>query len=271
MNVRASNSSVSACRLVLLDPSRSGEVVDLRKESTFVGRDTDCDIVLGDRGVSRRHALISRIDGRTYLEDLRSTFGTTWNGAPCTVRTELRNGDVIKFANVESRYEVSDSPASPSGVEQQDSAEPPTRSIPVHHQVERPVHYEVDRQDAGTINNVGRDMHVLMQQRESFAREIAATRTSSRYAIWIGVVLMVAGIATFGYGWSQYANRFTTNGSEGSFQSAFRTYVHFFVLGGALDLVGAVVLVTGIVLHIVATSRRRRLSANPQFAGLPRL
>jgi hypothetical protein len=272
MKVRASSSSaVGACRLVLLDHLRRGDVVDLLKESTFVGRDEDCDIVLGDTRVSRRHALISRIDGRTYLEDLRSTFGTTWNGAPCTARTELHDGDVIKFASVETRYEASDSLVSASGVEQQDSAELATQAVPVHSRLQRPVHYEVERQDAGTINNVGRDMHVLMQQRESFVRDIAATRTRARYAIWIGAALMIAGMATVGYGWYQYANRFTSNGSEASFQSAFRSYAHFFVLGGALDLVGTVALVSGIVLHIVATSRRRRLSTDPQFAGLPRL
>jgi predicted component of type VI protein secretion system len=178
--------------LVLLGARQRGKVVELQGESTFVGSGDECDIVLADRRVSRRHALISRIEGRTYLEDLRSTFGTTKNGTRCTARTELRNGDVIGFANVEARYEATGFQRSDPGTEQHDSQEVPTGSVPVqsgierpvhsqverpvHHQVQRAVHHEVDHRDAGTVHNVGRDRsHVVtLDQARSAAAALEA-------------------------------------------------------------------------------------------------
>jgi hypothetical protein len=59
-----------------------------------IGRHTDCDIVLGEASISRRHAQLRFRDGRWILQDLCSTNGTFVNGDPVG-RCELRPGDRI--------------------------------------------------------------------------------------------------------------------------------------------------------------------------------
>lgn len=53
-------------------------------------------------GVSRRHALISLVNGTLYIEDLKSTNGTRINGFQLAPRQkyQLRDGDEIEFARL---------------------------------------------------------------------------------------------------------------------------------------------------------------------------
>ena len=55
--------------------------------------------------------------------------------------------------------------------------------------------YRVDEQYGQVINNVGRDQNnsYLIQQRENFLREVAATKTKARWLIWTGFVSFVVG------------------------------------------------------------------------------
>jgi hypothetical protein len=63
-------------------------------DELLLGRLPDCDVVLGDPTVSRRHARLNFRDGRWLLQDLESRNGTTVNGAPVG-RCELRPGDRV--------------------------------------------------------------------------------------------------------------------------------------------------------------------------------
>ncbi len=61
-----------------------------------LGRGKDCTIVLSDRWVSRRHALVQQLDnGDYYLIDLGSRNGCTLNGAKISVPSLLKTGDRI--------------------------------------------------------------------------------------------------------------------------------------------------------------------------------
>ena len=75
--------------------SRSGpkRTVDVADEARL-GRGTDCDVVLDDPAVSKRHARV-RFDGQAWIEDLDSTNGTFVNGRRVTGTTLLRRGDRI--------------------------------------------------------------------------------------------------------------------------------------------------------------------------------
>lgn len=64
-----------------------------RSELT-IGRDRECDLVLSNPGVSRRHARLLFRDGTWVLQDLDSTNGTTVNGVRIG-RCELRPGDHV--------------------------------------------------------------------------------------------------------------------------------------------------------------------------------
>jgi predicted component of type VI protein secretion system len=75
----------------------NGQPWPLRK-TTVIGREPDCDIVVPDRQVSRRHARIHITQEGIYLEDLGSKNGTHYNGQRVSELRTLTDGDVIQIA-----------------------------------------------------------------------------------------------------------------------------------------------------------------------------
>ena len=72
-----------------------------------IGRSRECDIVLDDAGVSRRHAEIRpSLDGWT-VRDLGSTNGMHVNGLLLEGKHELAAGDRIEIGSSELTFEVS--------------------------------------------------------------------------------------------------------------------------------------------------------------------
>jgi Protein of unknown function (DUF3662)/Inner membrane component of T3SS, cytoplasmic domain len=75
------------------------------REGAVVGRSRDCDIVLGDANVSRRHAEIRPGDEGWTISDLGSTNGLVVNGR--SVRESgLRGGERIELGTSEIRFEL---------------------------------------------------------------------------------------------------------------------------------------------------------------------
>jgi hypothetical protein len=62
-----------------------------------IGRDHDCDFVLADLTVSRRHARLERDGAGWLLEDLGSTNGTRLNGWRVSSPVPVRPGDQVSF------------------------------------------------------------------------------------------------------------------------------------------------------------------------------
>lgn len=84
-------------RVILRGVSGSyfGKVIPLRAK-TVIGRGSDCDIVLNESEMSRRHALIENTPEGLFLRDLGSANGTFVNGT--SVRdTVLKPGDQLAF------------------------------------------------------------------------------------------------------------------------------------------------------------------------------
>ena len=89
---------------VFLSGAAVGRTVSLDSPSAVLGRDTDCEVVLIEDGVSRRHARVTLdASGTHILEDLGSTNGTWVNGERVEQRV-LLDGDrlvmgraVLKF------------------------------------------------------------------------------------------------------------------------------------------------------------------------------
>jgi hypothetical protein len=69
-------------------------LVPLSSDVITIGRLADCDVVLKDKGASRKHAQLKRRDGTWTLTDLGSTNGTRLNGQTVQSR-ELSDGDTI--------------------------------------------------------------------------------------------------------------------------------------------------------------------------------
>jgi hypothetical protein len=84
----------SARPTVVVHEDGSSRTVPLSKEVVTIGRLAECDVVLKDKGASRRHAQIRTKDGVATLTDLGSTNGTRLNGQTVQTRA-LEDGDRI--------------------------------------------------------------------------------------------------------------------------------------------------------------------------------
>ena len=71
-----------------------------------VGRMSECDIVLNDSNVSRRHAEIRPTPDGFALVDLGSTNGSRVNGVR-VVQRDLRDGDELTFGNTRVTFQAS--------------------------------------------------------------------------------------------------------------------------------------------------------------------
>ena len=129
------------------------------------------------------------------------------------------------------------------------------------------VTYRVDEQYGQVINNVGRDQNnsYLIQQRENFLREVAATKTKARWLIWTGFVSFVVGFAIFAAGVLGFIKQVSGDVSTGTQPGAITPFgrtvdgIPSGLIGWAMGALGMLLIIVGIVLHIVATSRRRRV------------
>jgi pSer/pThr/pTyr-binding forkhead associated (FHA) protein len=63
-----------------------------------IGR-AGCDVDLSDPDVSRRHAVVRRVNGGLALEDLDSTNGTFVNETRINGIAEIAVGDRVRFGN----------------------------------------------------------------------------------------------------------------------------------------------------------------------------
>lgn len=71
-----------------------------------VGRSSECDVVLDDSGVSRRHAQLRPEGGGWAIEDLGSTNGVRVNGRTIRGPHALTPGDRIEMGSTEILFEI---------------------------------------------------------------------------------------------------------------------------------------------------------------------
>ena len=71
----------------------------------MIGRGRDCDVVLDDAGISRRHAHIRPTEQGWAIEDLRSTNGVLLNGERLRGSLPLQIGDRIELGTTEIVFE----------------------------------------------------------------------------------------------------------------------------------------------------------------------
>jgi serine phosphatase RsbU (regulator of sigma subunit)/pSer/pThr/pTyr-binding forkhead associated (FHA) protein len=102
--------------LRVLNGLNPGQVFSLDGASVVLGRHPECDIVLEVGAISRQHARIVELDGKYYLEDLRSRNGTYLNNEQVTARQELSENDEIRICDLTFAFQ-SDRPSSSDGLE----------------------------------------------------------------------------------------------------------------------------------------------------------
>jgi hypothetical protein len=82
-----------------------GGRTQIGQDPVVIGRMPECDVVLSDPNVSRRHAEVLRVEGDFMVRDLGSTNGTRLNGAPIT-EGYLRTGDNITVGSTTLVFEM---------------------------------------------------------------------------------------------------------------------------------------------------------------------
>lgn len=88
------------CMLVRIYPVAGvEEPIELTAEPQLVGRDVLCSLQLNDDSVSRRHAILERVDDKCLVADLNSTNGTYVNEQRITGSHALAAGDRVRFGN----------------------------------------------------------------------------------------------------------------------------------------------------------------------------
>ena len=85
--------------LTFLKGVNQGATVTLEGDKIVLGRNAECQVVLNVPAVSREHAVIRRIQGKFYVEDMKSRNGTFVNGQEVTARTLLKDNDRIKICD----------------------------------------------------------------------------------------------------------------------------------------------------------------------------
>lgn len=83
-----------------------GNRLAIGDDPVTIGRLPDCEIVLDDRNVSRRHAEVRRQGNGFVVVDLDSTNGTKVNGGGVKER-RLEDGDEITLGSTRIRFEAS--------------------------------------------------------------------------------------------------------------------------------------------------------------------
>jgi hypothetical protein len=89
-----------AFQLTIAEGKDTGKEFAFEQESVLIGRTTECDVVLYDNGISRRHCRIFSEGGRHYVEDMGSSNGTKVNGATISKKTALADGDQVTLGPV---------------------------------------------------------------------------------------------------------------------------------------------------------------------------
>ena len=79
------------------DSSGVTQKLAINRAETILGRHPDCEVVISEGAVSRRHAQIVQQNGHFLIEDLNSRNGTLLNNKMIHQATRLFDGDTIKI------------------------------------------------------------------------------------------------------------------------------------------------------------------------------
>lgn len=90
-------------QLVIAEGKEAGREFVFDQDSIVIGRTPECDVVLYDPGVSRRHARIFSEGEAHFVEDMGSSNGTKVNGA-IIKKKQLIDGDAVALGPVVFKY-----------------------------------------------------------------------------------------------------------------------------------------------------------------------
>ena len=123
------------------------------------------------------------------------------------------------------------------------------------------VGYEIGRQHAGVINN--KELTYIVQQ-QSLLAEAAATKTKARVLAWLGFVLFIAGSAIYGAVVIRFVKSISNVGPDDNptdvqLLGPDVAGVPIGAIGIGMAGLGVTLLIIGLVLHLAASAKRRRI------------
>jgi|SaaInl4_150m_RNA_FD_contig_21_105081_length_880_multi_5_in_0_out_0_1 pSer/pThr/pTyr-binding forkhead associated (FHA) protein len=87
--------------LVVSNGAKSGQVISIRDQRFFIGRDEDCHLKPKSDLVSRHHCAICVEDAYVAIRDLGSKNGTFVNGEQVRGEQELKDGDSLSVGQLD--------------------------------------------------------------------------------------------------------------------------------------------------------------------------
>lgn len=95
-------------QLVIAEGKEAGREFEFDQASVLIGRTAECDVILYEAGVSRKHARISVEGAAFWIEDLGSSNGTKVNGQALAAKQALKDGDSIAMGPVVFNFKPMD-------------------------------------------------------------------------------------------------------------------------------------------------------------------
>jgi hypothetical protein len=243
-------------------PALAGSVLPLTSGRQLVGRAAGADLRIDDPHVSARHAVITAVGDRVRVEDLGSSNGTWLGGERITGTRMLHAGDIVTFGRVEARVEERQAPPTVLLPRARTDRRSPPRA-----------NFDVGDQRAHQINNVGGNQYNSYQrQRESFLREVAASKTKARLVFWLGLSMVIIGGLGYAYFIVSGIGELNTSIQTGVEPDGVPFFGPDTAVGPAglvffmTAFVGQFVLVIGLIMWIVAAARVRRVDTDPRYA-----
>ncbi|MFE8595743.1 FHA domain-containing protein [Archangium violaceum] len=87
-------------QLTIAEGKEAGKEFEFEQDSVLIGRVNECDVVLYDAGISRRHCRIFVEGGQHFVEDLGSSNGTQVNGKLVKEKQPLAEDDQLSLGPV---------------------------------------------------------------------------------------------------------------------------------------------------------------------------
>lgn len=95
-----------AANLVVKQGPQIGILFPITANTTVLGREEMCDIIIQDAEASRQHSKVSWEDNDFFLSDMGSTNGTFINGMQIIAPTRLKSGDSIGLGQTLLSFEL---------------------------------------------------------------------------------------------------------------------------------------------------------------------
>jgi hypothetical protein len=98
--------SIPEAYVVVVEHGRSASTFRVGAPRVVLGRAPDCDIILSNPRISRRHAELAWDGEKFTVTDLQSKNGTRLNGVPILAPARVSDGDTLELADCRLRFDA---------------------------------------------------------------------------------------------------------------------------------------------------------------------